>query len=75
MVDKHPRRSKGFIEIPGPGNQPGGDNYMMSLKDASSVGGQPTDTNFNNLQSIVYVNCSLQAGGSDEMPSQDRGDG
>jgi hypothetical protein len=70
MQAKHPRPPESFIEFPGPGNRSGGDNYMMSLKDTSSVGGQVTDTNFNNLQSIVYANCSLQAGGSDELPVQ-----
>lgn len=70
MEEKHPVRPQSFVEFPGPGNQSGGDNYLMSLKDASSVNGMVTDANFDNLQSIIYANCSLQAGGSDELPVQ-----
>jgi hypothetical protein len=70
MQVKHTSPLASFVEFPGPGNQSGGDNYMMSLKDATSVRGRATDSSFNNLQSIVYANTSVQAGGSDELPVQ-----
>lgn len=67
MQATHTKQPTSFIEFPGPGNQSGGDNYMMSLK---SAGRQRTfnDSSFNSMQSIVYANTSLQAGGSDELP-------
>lgn len=69
MQQTHTKKPVSFIEFPGPGNQSGGDNYMMSLK---SAGRQRSfnDSSFNNMQSIVYANTSLQAGGSDELPVQ-----
>lgn len=61
-----------FIERPGGGASSGGDNYAMSLKDSSPRRGRVTlspDT-YSGLQQIVYINPSLQAGGSDEFPVQ-----
>ena len=68
MRTKHVKLPSTFIEFPQGGSRSGGDNYMMSLKDA--VRGRFTDGDFNSMQSIVYANTSLQAGGSDEFPVQ-----
>ena len=65
----HTSVPRSFIEFPGPGNQSGGDNYMMSLKSAGRARSF-NDSSFNSMQSIVYANTSLQAGGSDELPVQ-----
>lgn len=58
-----------FLEIPQGGsqtNQSGGDNYAMGLKKEVRGGLNA----FNNAQQISYINVSLQAGGSDELPVQ-----
>ena len=69
MRGNHTKKPISFIEFPGAGNSSGGDNYMMSLKSAGRMRSF-NDSQFNSMQSIVYANTSLQAGGSDELPVQ-----
>lgn len=69
MSTKHTKQPQHFIEFPRGDNNSGGDNYMMSLKDAGRRRSF-NDSDFNSMQSVVYANTSLQAGGSDEFPVQ-----